>query len=131
MIWAYIGVGLGVAIWNFGLFCAVACLLERELGVSFLCVLFFGMFGIIFFLGGLTVNCEPEYSYDKPLNVIKTNDVTIVTYIAESGKVYNWTYYDASHWNNEIMVKKKSGLNLLKHKLPPSYSAVTRKEANE
>jgi len=131
MIWAYIGVVLGVTIWTFGLFVAVACLLEKELGPAFLCVLFLETFGIIFSLGGLTVNCEPEYSYEKPLSVIKTNDVIIVNYMAESGRIYHWTYWDASYWNNEIVIKKKSGLNLLKHKLPPCYYGEIKKEANE
>lgn len=110
---------VGIMLWLAGIVIAIYLMLDRSedfvnrLSCTMACCVVFGLLGMGFNVPGII---EPvwdvKYRYEVPTHITKTNDITVITYISDKGKLAYKSDTSAEWYNaTNIMVKMPYGEN--------------------
>ena len=116
----WIMVALAGGVWCFGIYAAVVlCVLGQfkydrgeAIGRAIFLLLACGIIGAFIIPSGPVKDIT--YSYIQPTLILKTNGITIVSYIDKKNNVYTISKNDGAWWiSTNILVEFKSGENLI------------------
>ena len=114
MIGYWVATKIGIIFVGFGLTVFFSFVMQRDVVEGIMALIICVAMGFLFLTPPLSSRCrELTYTYEQPTSILKTNNITIVTYVDTDIRDVKYKRYDSAEmWNStNILIQKTMGRN--------------------